>query len=448
MRVVRSDAEGFAAEFDAFCESRADYLLATGANVDEILAGVRARGDDALIEFTEKFEHRTLTRETIEVPREAWAAALARLSPELVAALKLAIARVEAFHKHQIEHGFSFVDEVAGEGEPGSIRMGQRVTPMQRVGLYVPGGTAAYPSSLIMNAVPARVAGVEEIVMVSPVPRMPGETESATTIPDVILGAALLCGVSRVFQIGGAQAVAALAFGTETVPRVDKIVGPGNIWVAAAKRAVYGRVDIDMVAGPSEVCVVADGHAEASWVAGDLLAQAEHDALAGVLLLTPDAALAEAVRGEVARQLDGLPRRAVAEKSVARGLIVVTRDVADAIALANQYAPEHLELALVDAADWFSHVRNAGCVFLGEYTPEALGDYLAGANHVLPTSGSARFFAPLGVYDFMTRTSFVQCGRDALRVLAPSIKVLADSEGLKAHRDAVLRRFASEGDGR
>jgi histidinol dehydrogenase len=458
-RLIDTTHEDFAATFKSFCEARADFLLGTGADVGPIVEAVRTRGDAALVEFTAKFDRRSLTPAELEVPHAVLHAAVARIPADLRASLELAIQRVRAFHEHQRETGFLATESLArGEIAPHTVRplphgaefdgvpetgiqFGQVVLPLERVGIYVPGGTAAYPSSLIMAAVPAKVAGVREVVCVSPAPVPPDAPAGfVPTIPDVILATAALCGVDRFFCVGGAQAVAALAFGTESVPRVDKIVGPGNIYVAAAKRYCYGRTDIDMVAGPSEVCIVAAGDANPAWIAADLLAQAEHDAHAGTLLLTPEPGLAQAVADELDLQLARLPRAVIAGASIAHGLLVTTQTLDEAIELANTYAPEHLELAFEGAHDWLWTVRNAGTVFLGEHTPEALGDYLGGINHVLPTSGSARFFPPLGVYSFTRRMSFMQCGAKALATLGPRIVTLAESESLTAHAQAVKVR--------
>ena len=393
--------------------------------VRAILADVRTRGDDAVRAYTERFDQRAPGPHGYEVERSHWHRRADEVDPAVRGALERAAARIRAFHEHQVEHDL----EVVADG----VRLGLRSTPLERVGLYVPGGTARYPSSVLMTALPARVAGVGEIVMVTPGP-------SAET-----LLAARIAGVDRVFEIGGAQAVAALAYGTATIPRVDKIVGPGNQWVAAAKRQVYGEVDIDSVAGPSEVLIIADGGADPAWVAADLLAQAEHDTEARCVLVTTSAALAAAVDAELERQLATLPRAAIARAALERhgaALIVGTLD--EAVAFANRYAPEHLELQCEDARALAGRLHAAGAIFVGKWASEAAGDYLAGANHVLPTGGAARYASPLGVYDFRKRTSIVEYDEAAAAAHAADIAILAAVEGLDAHgRSATMRRGKS-----
>jgi histidinol dehydrogenase len=362
------------------------------------------------------------------------AAAARSLPRRALADLRLAARRIAAFHRRQRERSWRYRD-AAG------LILGQKIEPLGRVGVYVPGGRAIYPSSVLMNVIPARVAGVDEIVVVSP-PRRGGYDPA-------ILAAAHVAGVDAFYQVGGAQAVAALAYGTETIPAVDKVVGPGNIYVATAKRLVFGRVGIDLLAGPSEVLVVADASARAELVAADMLAQAEHDELASAVCLTPDAPLAARVVDELGRQLGTLPRRRTARRALANfGAVVVTRSLAEAVEIANAIAPEHLELALRAPGRWVRRIRHAGAVFVGQETPEALGDYLAGPNHVLPTSGSARFASPLGVYDFVKRTSVIAASRTALRRLGPAVERLAALEGLDAHGLAVSRRLATRAQGR
>ncbi len=411
--------------------SDADVLLrdvqqddATAA-VTEILAAVRQQGDSALRYYCEQFDGGA--PETLEVSREEWDEAVASVDPALLAVLEEAAENIRRFHRHQVLEGFSVTDK---EG----IVLGQKVMPLQRVGLYVPGGTASYPSTVLMDCIPAKIAGVGEIIMVTPAKK--------GVIRPVILAAAKIAGVDRIFRVGGAQAVAALAYGTETVPRVDKIVGPGNRFVAQAKRLVYGQVDIDMIAGPSEVLIVADGRAEARFVAADMLAQAEHDKMATAVLVTDSIALAEAVAAELELQLPLLEREDIARASIENnGKIIVVRSVAEAIAMANRIAPEHLELCLDDAMEYLEDVRNAGSVFLGRNSPEALGDYFAGPNHTLPTSGTARFASPLSVYDFIKRTSYIQYSADALEAVSGKIDRFAREEGLTAHARSVTVRF-------
>ena len=395
------------------------------AAVTEILAAVRQRGDSALRDYSEKFDGGA--PKELEVSREEWEEAVASVDPELLAVLEEAAENIRRFHRHQVLEGFSVTDK---EG----IVLGQKVMPLQRVGLYVPGGTASYPSTVLMDCIPAKIAGVGEIIMVTPAKN--------GVIRPVILAAAKIAGVDRIFRVGGAQAVAALAYGTETVPRVDKIVGPGNRFVAQAKRLVYGQVDIDMIAGPSEVLIVADGRAEARFVAADMLAQAEHDRMATAVLVTDSIALAEAVAAELELQLPLLEREDIARASIENnGKIIVVRSVEEAIAMANRIAPEHLELCLEDAMRYLEDVRNAGSVFLGRNSPEALGDYFAGPNHTLPTSGTARFASPLSVYDFIKRTSYIQYSADALEAVSGKIDRFAREEGLTAHARSVTVRF-------
>ena len=389
--------------------------------VREIIREVKERGDEAIIEFTERFDGIKLTPETIEVPFEDLENAYEDLEEEVKGALEIAHERIRSFHEKQLERSF-FKEE---EG----VLLGQRVIPLERVGVYVPGGTAAYPSTVLMNVVPAVVAGVEEVVMVTPKPNR------------YTLAAAYISGVSRVFQIGGAQAVAALAFGTKVVPKVDKIVGPGNIYVALAKKALFGIVDIDMIAGPSEVLVIADETARPDWVAADLLSQAEHDELAAAILVTPSEKLAEEVKKEIDRQLSELPRRDIARRSVERfGTVFITEDLLHACEVANHIAPEHLEVITREPMALLPYIKHAGAVFLGEYTTEPLGDYILGPNHTLPTGGTARFFSPLGVYDFLKRSSVLYVSKEGFDRVADLAEVLAKAEGLEAHRLAVRIR--------
>jgi len=392
------------------------------AKVAAILDDVRARGDAAVIEYTRAFDRREPLAGSYEVARARWDAEADTVAPAVRAALDLAAVRIRAFHERQHERDV----ELDADG----IRLELRIAPLARAGLYVPGGTARYPSSVLMTAIPAKVAGVGEVVMVTP-----------GASPETLF-AARLAGVDRVFELGGAQAIGALAFGTATVPRVDKIVGPGNAWVASAKRQVYGEVDIDSIAGPSEVLIVADDGARPAWVAADLLAQAEHDREARAILVTTSRALADAVGRELATQLADLPRRDIAEHAIRTyGAAVITRTLADAIAFANAYAPEHLELQVADPRGAASTCTTAGAIFLGAYASEAAGDYVAGANHVLPTGGAARYASPLGVYDFCKRTSLVEYTPAAAHAHADAIAALAACEGLDAHgRSALMRK--------
>ena len=402
-------------------ETNADVTRA----VQDILDDVRREGDAAVTRYSAKFDHAAGPIRVIEAAEIA--DAKSRIDAELLGAMERAAVNIRRFHQQQVQE--SYVDF----REDGSM-MGQRVRPLKRVGLYVPGGTAAYPSSVLMNAIPAKIAGVPELVMVTP-PNAEGKPR------DVILAAAAVAGVDRIYMVGGAQAVAALAYGTETIPQVDKIVGPGNIFVATAKRLLYGVVDIDMIAGPSEILIVADENADPRFVAADLMSQCEHDVLAGGVLLTDSAALEEAVKGEIARQLETLSRAEIIRQSMADyGVIVVFPDIDACIDYANAVAPEHLELAVAQPEQYLGRVENAGSVFLGDWTPEPVGDYYAGANHVLPTSGTARFFSPLGVDSFYKRMGFTAYSKQALLNGADDIIRFAEAEGLTAHANAVKVR--------
>ena len=387
--------------------------------VAEILEAVRTRGDEAVAEYTRRFDKR---EPPYEVDRARWDALATQVAAPVRAALELAAKRIRAFHERQIEPDLDL--------ELDGVRLELRVTPLARAGLYVPGGTALYPSSVLMTAIPAKVAGVREVVMVTP-----GASAEAML-------AAKLAGVDRVFELGGAQAIGALAYGTASVPRVDKIVGPGNAWVASAKRQVYGEVDIDSIAGPSEVLIIADASARPAWLAADLLAQAEHDRSARAVLVTTSAELATAVDAELVRQLADLPRKAIAEHAITHhGAAVIVASIDDAIAFANTWAPEHLELQLADAREVASRCTTAGAIFIGEWSSEAAGDYLAGGNHVLPTGGAARYASPLGVHDFRKRTSLIEYSEAAAKAHANTISTLAAVEGLDAHgRSALIRK--------
>ena len=416
-------------------EPRLAALLAFEGAQDEgvdravaaILADVQRRGDEALVEYTRRFDNWSPSGPAeLEVPAAACRAALARIGAAEREALETAAARIRAYHEHQ--HLKSWRIE-----EPDGTMLGQQVTPLDRVGLYVPGGKAAYPSSVLMNAVAAKVAGVPELAMVVPTP--------GGVLDDHVLAAAGIAGVDRVFRLGGAQAVGALAFGTATVPAVDKIVGPGNAYVAAAKRRVFGRVGIDMVAGPSEILVVADASANPDWVAMDLFSQAEHDEIAQSILLTADEGFAGRVLEAMRRAIGGMPRRGIIEASLAnRGAIILVRDLDEACRLANRIAPEHMELAVDDPEALLPKLRHAGAIFMGHHASESLGDYCAGPNHVLPTSRTARFSSPLGVYDFQKRSSLIRVSRQAAIRLGATATTLARAEGLEAHaRSAELR---------
>ena len=393
----------------------------------DILENVKARGDEAVREYTVKFDGRC--PEQTEITRQQMEEAVAQADPRFVQALRNAMENIRAFHSRQKQQ--SFID-----AQPNGVLMGQRIRGLKRVGLYVPGGTAAYPSSVLMNAIPAKIAGVEEVIMVTP----PLKDGSAN--PD-ILTAAALAGVDRIFLMGGAQAVGALAYGTETIPKVDKIVGPGNIYVATAKRILYGTVDIDMIAGPSEILVMADSTANPKFLAADLMSQAEHDVLASSILLTTDQAIAEATLQELKRQMETLSRKEIIEQSLTNyGAMIVCRNVDEMVALANELAPEHLEVMLENPMSYLGRLDNAGSVFLGQYTPEPLGDYYAGPNHVLPTSGTARFFSPLGVDSFIKKSSYIYYTEDALCKAKEDIVCIAEREQLTAHANSIKVRFA------
>jgi histidinol dehydrogenase len=429
MKIIRTDSAEFEGHFRMIRERGRLFDAELWAAVAQIVEEVGRRGDEALFDYTARWDGHAVTAATIEASKDERAAAVAQLAPEDREILRLASGRIERYHEHQRLEGWSVAEE---EG----VELGQRILPLERVGIYAPGGLACYPSTVLMTAIPARIAGVGEIILVTP-------SRNGKLHP-MIAAAAELGGVERIFKIGGAQAVAALAFGTESIPRVDKIVGPGNAYVAAAKKMVFGRVAIDMIAGPSEILIIADGTADAAFAAADLLAQAEHDETASAILLTPDDAYASAVIVEIDRRLSGFPRRAIASRSLdAFGAVVVTRDLDEAVSLANCFAPEHLELLVQNPRKVLAGIRNAGAVFLGMNTPEALGDYMAGPSHVLPTGGTARFSSPLGVYDFVKRTSILSFSQDALRRYGMETIRFAEMEGLGGHGDSVRCRLAA-----
>jgi histidinol dehydrogenase len=417
----------FANDFRALLDSKREAAADVEAAVRAIVADVAARGDDAVKNYTRKFDRCDLDRTGLKVTADEIAAAGKSCSPAALEALELACARIEAYHRRQVPADDHYVD-------PLGVELGSRWTAIEAVGLYVPGGSAAYPSSVLMNAVPAKVAGVPRLAMVVPAPD--------GKINPLVLSAAKLAGVDEVYRIGGAQAVAALAYGTESIAPVAKIVGPGNAYVAAAKRLVFGKVGIDMIAGPSEVLILADRTANADWIAADLLAQAEHDASAQSILITDDTGLASRVEKAVESQLKTLSRADIAAASWRDfGAIIVVPKLADAIRLVDDLAPEHLEIVVADAAPLVAGIRNAGAIFIGAYTPEAIGDYVAGSNHVLPTARSARFSSGLGVLDFMKRTSLLKCGAEQLRALGPAAITLGEAEGLGAHARSVAIRL-------
>ncbi|HEY1090696.1 MAG TPA: histidinol dehydrogenase [Burkholderiaceae bacterium] len=430
IRILDTAAADFEAEFERVLHWSAETDGAIEARVAEIIAAVRERGDAAVLEFTARFDQVQAADITaLELTRAELKAAFDAIPDAQREALQAAAARVRSYHERQLEacgRSWSYRDE------DGSL-LGQKVTPLDRVGIYVPGGKAAYPSSVLMNAIPAHVAGVPEIIMVVPTP---GGARNP-----LVLAAAFVAGVHRAFTVGGAQAVAALAYGTATIPRVDKITGPGNAYVASAKKHVFGQVGIDMIAGPSEILVLADGTTPPDWVAMDLFSQAEHDELAQSILLCPDAAYIDAVQAAIDRLLPEMPRRDVIRASLAgRGALIKTDSMEEACAISNRIAPEHLEISSAEPQRWEPLLRHAGAIFLGAYTSESLGDYCAGPNHVLPTSGTARFSSPLGVYDFQKRSSLIEVSAAGAQKLGPIAAELAYGEGLQAHaRAAELR---------
>src|SRR5688500_17381805 len=408
--------------FENAQDSKLDSIVA------DILVDMKTRGDEALLEYTRRFDRVDATSVTeLELPRKLLQQALQSLPQNQRHALEQAAQRVRLYHEKQLAQSWSYV-------EPDGTLLGQKITPLDRVGLYVPGGKASYPSSVLMNAIPAKVAGVGELIMVTPTPG--GETN------DLVLAAAAICDVDRVFTVGGAQAVGGLAYGTQTVPQVDKIVGPGNAYVAAAKRSVFGIVGIDMLAGPSEILVICDGKTNPDWIAMDLFSQAEHDEMAQAILLSPEAQFIEEVAASIARQLETMPRKEVIRVSLeSRAALIRVRDLDEACAIANRIAPEHLELSVEQPEKWVEKIRHAGAIFLGRYTSEALGDYCAGPNHVLPTSRTARFSSPLGVYDFQKRSSIIQVSEQGSAKLGEIASILAHGEGLQAHAMSAEYRY-------
>ncbi len=420
IKSLNAQSDNFWSELDALLawESVSDEKVL--AVVNDIIKNVRQHGDDAVVEYTNRFDRMQVTSiQQLELSQEKLRQALQRIPAQQRAALDQAATRIRHYAERQKLESWSY-------READGTLLGQQISAMDRVGLYVPGGKAAYPSSVLMNAIPAKVAGVPELIMVVPTPD--GD------VNDLVLSAAAIAGVDRVFTIGGAQAVAALAYGTQTVPRVDKIVGPGNIYVATAKRLVFGAVGIDMIAGPSEICVVCDGQTNPDWIAMDLFSQAEHDEDAQSILVSPDAAFIEKVRASIKKLIVDMPRKNIIEKSLTtRGVMIATRDMQQAIDVANYIAPEHLELSMDDAESIAKNIRHAGAIFMGRYTAEALGDYCAGPNHVLPTSRTARFSSPLGVYDFQKRSSLIACSASGASQLGKIASVLAHGEGLTAH---------------
>ena len=426
MKVCKFSDSDYQDVVDALVNRSNMDLFVQDETVRKILNDVKEQGDAAVLKLTHQFDRHTLPLEKIKVSAEEIAAAYKEVKPEELAALKEAEKRIRLFHERQKQDSWTYEEE--------GVMLGQMVRPLAVAGIYVPGGKASYPSSVLMNAIPAKVAGVERVVMCSPFP-------DAVTRPHVLV-AADLAGVTEIYKVGGAQAVAAMAFGTDTIPRVDKIVGPGNIFVALAKRLVFGIVDIDMIAGPSEILIVADSSANPAYVAADLLSQAEHDEDAVPILVTPDAVLAEEVGRELEKQVKALSKKAIAEVSLDNNcFLLITKSLEEAVEMANEIAPEHLELSVENPSEWVKKVNNAGAIFMGHYTPEAMGDYLAGPNHVLPTSGTARFSSPLGVYDFIKRTSLISYKKEALQSCGKNVIMLAEMEDLGGHANSVKLRL-------
>jgi histidinol dehydrogenase len=429
MKILRADAEEFHDFFEALRARGGAFTPELLADVARIVQDVSVRKDEALFSYTRKFDGHDLTPATVEATDAERAEALAGVKPQDRDVIRLSAARIEKYHRRQIAQGWSMKEEDGAE-------LGQRILPLARVGIYAPGGKAIYPSTILMAAIPAHLAGVKEILLASPV--------KDGRLSPLIAAAAEAARVDRIFKIGGAQAIAALAYGTESVPRVDKIVGPGNAYVAAAKKLVFGQVAIDMIAGPSEVVIIADQTADPVFAAADMLAQAEHDEKSAAVLFTPDPDLAREVAAEIKRQMKTLSRKKIIQKSLSSyGAIIITSDMDQAVTLTNLFAPEHLELMVENPTNVLGHIRNAGSVFLGSYTPEALGDYIAGTNHILPTEGTARFSSPLGVYDFYKRMSVLTFPRTAFENLSEPARRFARMEGLDAHANSVQVRCAA-----
>ncbi len=426
MLILDSKDNRFDSIFDAILHRSGVAPAGVENTVRSVIDKVITSGDRALVEYTNRFDKVDI-KGRIRVKEADINKALAGISKADIKLLELSAERIETFHSHQKKESWSYMED--------GIRLGQRATPLDRAGIYVPGGKAAYPSTVLMNAVPARVAGVGEIVMTTP-------PSPKTDINPHVLASAKIAGVDKIYRLGGAQAIAAMAYGTRSVPKVDKIVGPGNVYVATAKRMVFGRVDIDMIAGPSEILVISDGTGEASWIAADLLGQAEHDELASSILITTSESMAKAVKREVYAQLEGLKRETIATSSItAYGMIIVVKTLAEAARISNRIAPEHLELFVEEPDKLARKIKHAGAIFMGRYTPEAMGDYLAGPNHTLPTGGTARFSSPLGVYDFIKYSSIIEFSEKSLKVLGPKAGRFATIEGLEAHAKSIDQRI-------
>ncbi len=419
-------SSGWSERLDALLDRVQGTPIEVQRAVLDIIESVKERGDEALFEYTRRFDRFDVAQEGLCFTADQMEAAVKRIPSDLLEALTVAAERIEYFHREQLEESWSFEED--------GILLGQKIGPVSRVGIYIPGGKNAFPSTVLMNVIPARIAGVQEIVVVTPTPD--------GRINDALLAAAHIAGVNRIYRIGGAQAVAALAYGTESVPKVDKVVGPGNAYVAFAKRTLQGIIGIDAIAGPSEIMVVADEGADPETVAMDLLSQAEHDELASSMLITPSERLADEVRAALEAVIPEMPRAEVMRHSLSNhGAIIVTQDLDEAFRLVNRIAPEHLELMLADADDWLDRVQNAGAIFLGYHTPEGIGDYVAGPNHTLPTGSTARFYSPLGVYDFLKRSSVIRFSADAVAELGPKAALIARVEDLEAHARSVEYRY-------
>ncbi|MEK7689335.1 MAG: histidinol dehydrogenase [Deltaproteobacteria bacterium] len=427
MKIFSIREKGFTKILGAILKRGETDMTGAEEAVKAILRDVRQSGDKSLLKYTELFDGIRLKNKGLSVAKKEIKKALQKISKNDLKLIKLAAKRIEAFHKRQSAKSWAFSEK------DGTI-LGQMITPIERVGIYVPGGKAVYPSTVLMNAIPAKIAGVKEIIMVTP--------PSKNGINPYVLAAAEIAGVDKIYSIGGAQAIAALAYGTKTIPKVDKIVGPGNIYVAAAKRLVFGTVDIDMIAGPSEILIINDGSGEPAWIAADLLSQAEHDELASSILLTTSEKMARAVSKEVSIQIKGLKRKAIAQSSIDRyGAIILTKNLAEAADISNKIAPEHLELFVKKPFELLKKIKNAGAIFLGQYTPESLGDYMAGPNHTLPTGGAARFSSPLGVEDFIKRSSIIAFSRKGFERLGGKVVRFTGIEGLDAHGQSVSIRM-------
>jgi len=431
MRIYEYKKDSLKPLLDALSKRSPEGQAEVERAVAEIIKNVKERKDEALIEYSRKFDGAVLTPETIEVPKKELDSALDLISPDLLRVTEKAAANIRAYHEKQLENSWF----TAGDN---GIFLGQKITPLSRVGVYAPAGSAPLPSTVLMDVIPAKVAGVDEIILCSP----PGNNGK---VDPLILACAKLAGVDRVFMAGGAQAIAAMAYGTQTVPKVDKIVGPGNIYVATAKKMVFGSCGIDMIAGPSEILIIADETANPAFVAADLLSQAEHDKLASSILLTTSKELAENVLKELETQMSRLTRKEIALESIENyGAVIVTDTINEAVDISNKIAPEHLEVCTKNPFELLPFIKNAGAIFLGSFSPEPLGDYFAGPNHTLPTSGTARFFSPLGVYDFVKRQSVISYSQDAFKAVASDVAAFAHAEGLTAHAEAILIR---QGDG-